>query len=285
MAPVILPKDEVQKAFVVLAKEDPAMASKIKTAQRVIGDLGFTMETAKAAMKLALDISPSTSGLYASGVMQSIVNRYLAVALFMDDNQNVDVIAFDRSVRTNLPSVTLQNYRNYVQRYIEPLLPSGDGTHYAPAIKALAKGLEVNKAVGLCGFFTDGQNFDPDDATQAIIEASQKPLFFEFCGIGRNPREFAYLQNLDKLDDGRDGKLRAIDNAGFFQLSDVNITDDLLMRLMLQEFAAIDPKSGARTPGVLAYPEKCREAGILTGDFLWNGKLADLPRRQRRGWF
>lgn len=270
MAVKVSPKQ--QKQFEDVAKKDPQMAGKIRDAMKVMNDLHFNIEAGMVQVKLAIDVSGSMEGRYRKGEVQNLLEQFAAVAFLFDDNGALQVYPFDEGVyrdgdshpyrrgKITLPEMTLDNYQGYVDNYIADLVR--DGTSYAPAINAVVKEMAAG-GVGFCGFYTDGQNFDEDDAERAIREASRYPLFFQFGAMGTDLRKFPFLNRLDTLSG------RKLDNAGVY-LAKEGQTNQEMMRQLIAEFAGIDPKTGKRVNE--SYPEKAHKAGLLDDKFAWDGR-------------
>ena len=78
-------------------------------------------------------------------------------------------------------------------------------------------------------FLTDGDNGDHAKTEDALREASNEEIFWQFVGIGN--AGFAFLEKLDNL------SCRYIDNASFFQVNDLDsISDNDLYSRLLNEF-------------------------------------------------
>ena len=78
-------------------------------------------------------------------------------------------------------------------------------------------------------FITDGENSDHALSEEAIKNASNYGIFFQFVGLGN--ANFGFLDKLDTMSG------RAMDNANFFQLNDIDkVSDEELYDRMLNEF-------------------------------------------------
>lgn len=261
-----------QEQFAELKRTDPAMAQKIQDAVQVMNGLPFNIEAGMVQVKLAIDVSGSMTGRYRNGEVQTLLEQFAAVAFLFDDNGALQVYPFDEGVyrhgqrhpyrrgSIDLPEMTLENYKGYVDRHIADLVQ--DGTHYAPAIRAVVDEMGAG-GVGFCGFYTDGKNFDEDDAERAIRDASRIPLFFQFGAMGSSLRDFPFLSELDNLSG------RKLDNAGVY-LAQRGQTNQQMMRQLIAEFAGIDAVSGAKKSE--SYPEKARNAKLINDAFMWDGK-------------
>lgn len=221
-----------------------------------------------ANVVLALDISPSMSNLYSTGVVQMAVERVLALASKFDADQKVDIFVFDQGARY-VGTVDMNQIQGWVAQNIQRL---GSGTNYGPVINQITTKYankhktstqEILVSNGFMGlgkktrqvviktpvpvavptyvlFATDGDNFDPSEATQAVVEASQHGIFWQFVGLGN--QRFDFLRKLDNLEG------RFLDNANFFQL-DGEVNDADLYDKLLAEFPSwID---AARSKGLI----------------------------------
>jgi hypothetical protein len=199
----------------------------------------------KAQVILVLDISISMKPLYASGLVQDVVERIVPLALQFDDNGQVDVLLFQNKA-FEAPTVALSNLEGYVQREVMkfPFM----GTSYEPVLQLVRKthAKSAPKAgSGLFGglfskagqpttptyvvFVTDGDNDDHSATERVIRDASSEGIFFQFVGIGRE--QFKFLDKLDNLSG------RKVDNAGFFKADDIKkLSDQDLYQKLLKEF-------------------------------------------------
>ena len=208
------------------------------------------MATHKAKVALALDVSGSMSDLVNSGAVQRVCERALALGLNFDDDGEIDVFIFGRSV-ANLATLGVNNISGFVERFWSgPNHKRADwqGTNYAPVLKAVANHFFTAKSTksGLLGMFgkpapvsgdlpayvmfiTDGENADREDAAKELIAASYGPVFFQFIGIGSE--DFKFLKKLDDLSG------RHVDNANFFAVRDIDaMSDDELYTKMMGEY-------------------------------------------------
>lgn len=168
---------------------------------------------------------------YRNGTVQAILDKLLPIAMQLDDNGEMEVWLFDNNYR-RMKDISLDNYYDYIKN--EEILKKYEmgGTKYSPVINDVVKKYikETNsKLPTLVLFITDGDNFDRDNTTKSIMEASKYPIFWQFVGIGNS--SFHYLEKLDEIDG------RYIDNANFFQLNDImKIGDEELYQRLLKEY-------------------------------------------------
>lgn len=231
---------------------------KLNLAKGVVMNLAKSsgIENQKAKVVLCLDYSASMSTLYATGFVQTVLERIVPIAMAFDDDGAMDVYIFQHEAYRVQPDATVDNIHNYIREYITRKYSFGS-TAYAPPINMIVKqftkdndadvsepvsfGSKIksfftgtpsttkpNKqvTVGLPTyviFITDGEN-DPDDkapAQKAITEAAKHGIFFQFVGLkSSSSTNFSFLTKLDKMPG------RFIDNANFFEIRDNEITLD-----------------------------------------------------------
>jgi len=196
----------------------------------------------KAQVVLALDYSGSMGELYRSGQIQQLVERLLPIGMAFDDNGEVDFYLFDDGVKKLPEALTVSNIPGYINTKVLGKYSMG-GTDYAPVIKQITKDFAEKKGLlGMGGyktmempvyviFITDGDTSNKPGVEEAVKEASNTGIFFQFVGIGR--AGFGFLEKLDTMQG------RNIDNANFFSVNDLSQkTDDELYKLLLTEFPA-----------------------------------------------
>ena len=67
-------------------------------------------------------------------------------------------------------------------------------------------------------FLHDGGLYDDESVEQAVRDAVDDPIFWQFVGLGDS--DYGILERLDTLTD------RRVDNTGFFALDDIDQVDD-----------------------------------------------------------
>nr|WP_312985436.1 VWA domain-containing protein [Clostridioides sp.] len=185
----------------------------------------------KARVALVLDYSGSMRGLYKNGTVQSVIERILPLALQFDDDGELDVWLFEDSFK-RIKSINLNNYNNYIEN--ERILERYEmgGTEYAPVMRDVVKKYTKEEKSDLPDyvlFITDGDNFDKSETDQIMRDASHKPIFWQFLGLGNS--EFKYLEKLDTMSG------RKVDNANFFSVNDINsLSDEKLYEKILTEY-------------------------------------------------
>ena len=184
----------------------------------------------QARVGLVLDITGSMRKMYKDGTVQKVVERILAIASQFDDDGMLDVWVYDHEF-TRLAPVSEEDFVGYVNREI---LENDDvhkfGRNDEPLVmqdvmeKYLLK--EPSKLPAYVVFINDGgckKTIKP-----LIISSSDKPIFWQFVGIGDG--NFDFLKKLDEMDG------RFVDNANFFQVEDIeNVSDEQLYDSLLNE--------------------------------------------------
>ncbi|ADV66073.1 vWA domain-containing protein [Deinococcus maricopensis] len=227
-APITLAKAERQK--VLLAKAEraaPDVVPLIQLAKSSLHKRGLDVETFE--VKLVLDVSISMRGLFASGAVQRLAERSLALSARLDDNGEVEVILFGRGARDG-GTVQLDNVNGFVGRMRFEFDPV---TQYAPAMQAVRQQARTAAYPTLVLFITDGDAHDADAATREMVDASREPIFWKFMAIGASGSGFRFLTQLDTMSG------RAVDNANFFSVADpARMGDQQLFELLSEEIDA-----------------------------------------------
>jgi len=183
----------------------------------------------RAQVVLVLDISKSMNPLYRSGLIQNVIERILALALNFDDDGSVDILLFGTNAYA-LPSITIDDFDDYVQRSILSKYKINEATNYAPVLSLIQDkyhGKQPSPVFVI--FLTDGGNADKKETEAVIRSLSSEPIFIQFVGIGAE--DFPFLRKLDQLTG------RLIDNAGFMHINDIGgIGDFELYDCLLNEF-------------------------------------------------
>ncbi|ALS09904.1 hypothetical protein ABE82_26150 (plasmid) [Paenibacillus peoriae] len=236
-----------------------------KKANDVISKSGLGGQKAKVIA--VFDVSGSMYDRYRSGEVQEAADRVLALAMQFDDDQELDVFAFD-SDGHSIGVVSEQNFYQFVDKKVAQLV--GGATSYAPVMNLILKscGIKItehnpvkpqkkgfmdrlfgkkeelqpeseqsnvssaplNEPI-FVAFFTDGENSAHDYAAteRVLIESSKHGVFWKFIGIGNE--KFKFLNKLDNL------KGRLIDNAHFIEVKNLkNISEEELYNKLLNEY-------------------------------------------------
>ena len=205
------------------------LSSKKKAATIVLKKKELTGVTAKVGV--VLDISGSMRRLYNEGVVQEVVERVLAVASQFDDDGELDVWIYDNEF-SRLPGATEATFMGYVEKNIL----SNDSVHkfgrndepkvMEDVIRKYTQEEPGDEPVFLV-FINDGGC--KSGIKKFIMESSDKPIFWQFVGIGNG--NFEVLKRLDTMGG------RVVDNANFFHLEDVSqVSDAELYDQLLNEF-------------------------------------------------
>ncbi|GKU84830.1 VWA domain-containing protein [Niallia sp. NCCP-28] len=189
------------------------------------------LQNVTARVGLVLDISGSMRSLYKNGTVQKVVERVLAVASQFDDDGSLDIWVYDNEF-SRLKSVTEYDFENYVNTYVleNPLIHKFGRNDEPPVMEdIIQKYTEEDKSEdpAFIVFINDGGC--KRTIKKPIISSSDKPIFWQFIGIGNS--NFEVLEKLDTMEG------RFIDNANFFHIEDAEkITDNELYDQLLNEF-------------------------------------------------
>lgn len=235
-----------------VATEAPQLVSLVKTVGVSLEKVGLGAHRAKVC--LVLDISASMGKLYGAGLVQAFAERILALGCRFDDDGEIDVFLFGRSVHRPA-AMTLSNCGGYIKEAIKRHPLEGD-TRYGEAIEAVRKfyfpqngGGEPMSAVTVAQmpvyvmFVTDGGTSDKSFTEKQVRASSFEPIFWQFMGIGKGRKskakslsmfadsDFPFLERLDELSG------RLIDNANFFSVAAPDeYPDEALYDLMMEEY-------------------------------------------------
>ena len=223
------------------------LTKKVNLAKEEVKKVCLTKEPLQnliANVGVVLDYTGSMGDLYDNGTVQTTVEKLLPLAMTFDDNGTMEAWRFSDSFK-RLKGITLDNLHNYLKE-TNSCDPRGC-TYYAPVIKDVINTYKKNKVPAYVIFITDGDNFDKDETTKLIKEASKYPIFWQFVGIGNE--EFTYLQKLDDMDG------RYVDNADFFK---VHKASDITYDKLLTEF-----------PKWLEIPEVKTMLGVNKGEIVY----------------
>lgn len=199
-------------------------------------------KVSKSQVVAVFDVSGSMSDMYRKGIVKALATRVLALGLQLDDNGIIPVYALDNDCR-KVADLTKDNLESYVDDELLDLV--GGGTDYAPTINQIVADAEAGDPM-LVLLFTDGENFDKAEAAEALVRASQLPIFFQWYGIYEGKREpsFSFLHKMDEMEG------RIVDNGGFSPLGlgivhNEGEADDSesLMEDMVKEYKAFPGKA------------------------------------------
>lgn len=197
--------------------------------------LGIVLKQKNLAVKtarvvLAMDVSGSMSEEFRNGTVQDITERIMPLGLEFDDNGELEFYIFSNDYK-EIESVNIRNLEGFVKKKVEPKA-MWRGTSYSPIIEAITERYgkkDPSKDPTFVVFITDGDNSDKPETIKAMQKASEYNIFWKFVGIGSASMPF-----LEKLDD-MEG--RVVDNANFFQVSNINrMNDKTLYENLLEEY-------------------------------------------------
>ncbi|MGW6128881.1 VWA domain-containing protein [Cellulomonas sp. NPDC055163] len=217
-------------SFEKLQTRAPELVNLAKKAQFNLSKHDLEGHAAKVA--LCLDHSGSMRTAYASGQMQALAERVLALGTQLDDDGAIDVFFFGTEA-WHAGELTLDDYVGGVDR-----LRAGRHlglTDYAGAIRAVREhygltdpGATADLPVYVL-FLTDGAPTSRTAATNELRDASGSPVFWKFLSIGSE--DIPFLQKLDDLTD------RVVDNADYQPVGDLAaVKDQALFDLLLVEY-------------------------------------------------
>ncbi|MGQ4647293.1 VWA domain-containing protein [Lyngbya aestuarii] len=211
-----------------------------------------------AKVALVLDISGSMLHQYTSGAVQAFVERIVPVASRLDDDKTLDVWFFgSRFKRTQ--SVREANVDGYIKQQCgeskrsflilkapDLMKELGFGNNEPLVIRDVIKKYTQEKPSNLptfIVFLSDGGVTNEQEIKQAVFDAAQYPIFWQFVGLAGS--NYGILERLDTVGG------RLVDNADFFNIDDLSkITDEQLYERLLNEFPSWIKE--ARLKGILS---------------------------------
>lgn len=203
-----------------LVKDKEAMKGNVVELSKAVVNLSkeknFDLTGLTSQVVLVLDHSGSMSREYKSGAVQEVVTKLIPLGLNFDDNGEIEVFRFDNRAKQVKPSLTINNYSNYVDKHVFDYNDMG-GTCYAKPLELIYEEYvggkpasggflsrltgKANTAVSNTGapvyvlFVTDGANSDERDTTNILNELIKKNVFVQFVGVGSD--SFRYLKKAD----------------------------------------------------------------------------------------
>ena len=184
-----------------------------------------------ARVVFALDHSGSMRSMYKDGTVQEILERIFPLAMYFDDNSEMEFYWFDTTYK-ELEPVNCSSLDGYVEKIILSKNDHFGGTCYAPVMTEIFKRYVKKDPANIPTFvifITDGNNSDKKATKDILTKASEYNIFWKFIGIG--DEKFEFLEKLDEL------KGRFIDNANFISVNDIKgIKDSTLYSDLLEEY-------------------------------------------------
>ncbi|MCF2530716.1 vWA domain-containing protein [Yinghuangia soli] len=203
----------------------------------------------RARVAVVLDRSGSMKNLYGEGTVGRLIERMAPVAAKLDSDGSLDAWIFaDRFAR--LPSVRVPDLARWIETHVYisskgrqlPPLPGGGerhpddlahvfgGNNEPPVIRDIIDYYSAHPGDPvLVLFFSDGGITKGTKIGAHLKSASVLPIFWQFVGLGN--ADYGVLERFDTL------RGRAVDNAGFFSVDDVDqVGDAELYDRLLGEF-------------------------------------------------
>ena len=225
-------KDEPQAKKVILTKNEE-LNRKISLRKDIVEEKAklISVNNTMARVVFVLDHSGSMRTMYKDGTVQNLLERIFPMAMYFDDNSELDFYWFDKIFKEFEPVVP-GNLEGYVADVILSKNDHFGATYYAPVIDEITKQYGIQKKSNIPTFvifITDGANADKTDSKKALIEASMYNIFWKFIGIGKE--KFDFLEKLDTMEG------RVVDNANFVSVNNLDdLSDDQLYSLLLKEY-------------------------------------------------
>lgn len=187
------------------------------------------LQNMRARVALVLDFSGSMDTMFKDGTVQAAIERIMPIASQFDDDGELDLWIFSNGFN-RLESVNMDNFYGMAERIYKKY--DMGGTRYAPVMKdVLTKYTkeDPNYLPAYIFFLTDGDNFDKFETELLIKNNCEKPIFWQFIGLGTDSMSF--LENLDDMEG------RTIDSVDFFRLAKPNhISDKDLYSKIFDEY-------------------------------------------------
>jgi len=176
-----------------------------------------------------MDISGSMTMRYKGGVVQSIVNHILPLAVQFDDDGELDFWYYGSRPK-RMDSVNMKNYREAVPADWEGLMNRlGYGNNEPAVMEQVIAEYKKSRLPAYVIFVTDGGVGSASTIKKLLTDASRYPIFWQFVGVGGS--NYGILEELDNMGG------RYVDNANFFALDDFrSISDEELYSRLLNEF-------------------------------------------------
>ena len=202
-----------------------------------LSKLSITEFEHKCQVQLVLDTSGSTGEDYQNGAYDQALNILAHTAFILDDNGKLETYVFSDDCK-QLEDITQDNYLNYIKKKVQREV--GGGTYYHNFIKLITEedGLEyqksesfVSKALSffkssnelknkdlnqnempkLVFILTDGQDSNQEKTFEYFNKCKNYNIFWSFIGIGKQIKEFEFIEKLSKK----------FDNIGFTNIANL----------------------------------------------------------------
>lgn len=188
----------------------------------------------QANVVVVLDASGSMSAQYQAGIVQTVLDRIIPLAVNFDQDGVLDCWAFACQMK-QLPPITLKNINGYLNAIGLKRYGADIGIGYDNNEPVVIKDIiQTHKGSGTTlptyvVFITDGGITRSREIEDLLKEASKEGIFWQFVGIGGSG--YGCLEHLDNM------KGRIVDNCDFFALDNLNtVSESALYDMLLQEF-------------------------------------------------
>lgn len=218
-------KDRIQK---LVLEKAPHLIDLTKKIALTLGKKH--MEEVKARVVVVLDKSGSMNHQYRNGDVQRAMDKLLPIALMFDDDSDLDMWAFAERSK-HLSSISLDNIKDYLAKEAGGWKKWNiGGINNEPCvIQEIINMYNDSELPVYIIFISDGGIYKQGPIKSLIIESSNYPIFWQFVGLGGN--NYGVLEKLDNLSG------RAVDNANFFAIDNINsLSDEALYKKLLNEF-------------------------------------------------
>ncbi|MEM6299990.1 MAG: VWA domain-containing protein, partial [Bacteroidota bacterium] len=219
----------------------------------------YALSQHRAQVALCLDVSATMHPLYASGKMQAFAEKILALGVFFDENDEIDVFLFGDETHY-VGEMNLENFKDFIPTAKQKFISVG-ATEYDKVFRKVRKfyfpdaadgpRTEPLKSDGLpvyVMFVSDGTTLEEEATEKQLAYSTYEPIFWQFMALGKGKddagtgvwgwinrafaQDFSFFQRLDDLAVGS-----KIDNSDFFNIPDLNALDDQkLYQLMMNEY-------------------------------------------------
>ncbi len=233
----------------------------------------YALSQHRAQVALCLDISATMHPLYASGKMQAFAEKILALGVFFDENDEIDVFLFgDQTYYVG--EMNLKNFKGFIPTARQKYTSFG-ATEYDKVFQVVRKfyfpdagggprtePLKSNSLPVYVMFVSDGTTLNEEATEKQLAYSTYEPIFWQFMALGKGKgdagtgvwgwinraftKDFSFFQRLDDLIEGS-----KLDNADFFNVPNIGDLDDKkLYQLMMNEYPEwleLSTKSGILT--------------------------------------